>query len=120
MAWEREYHHLNLDEATHEIGLIERSVQTRDGQPSRHQLQFILGSDHFAVTVGRNVVQVHLGGGLMIQPDGTVKDEAGSSFDPKAFEREMINKLNHHHGKLRAYMQKHGVPEFKRLPNARM
>jgi hypothetical protein len=114
MAWEREYHHLNLDEATHEIGLIERSVQTRDGQPSRYQLQFVLGGTEFETTFGASSLRVSLGGELSIQEDGTLKDSSGNVFDPKAFEREMINRLNDHHAKLRRYAQKHGILEFKK------
>jgi hypothetical protein len=110
--WEREYHHLNLDEGEHTIGLIERGVEGRNG-PARHLIQIRMGEGEFSATVGRHSVAIKLGEGFTVAPDGTLTGPGGEIFDPAAFEKQMIAKLNAHHAKLRAYARRHGVPEYK-------
>ena len=109
--WEREYHHLNLDEGEHTIGLIERGVQGRNG-PARYLIQIQMGDSAFDVIQGgKHKVTVQLGAGLTIQEDGTLAGPDGETFDPAAFEKEMIERLNAYHGRLRTYARKHAVPE---------
>jgi hypothetical protein len=120
MSWEREYHHMNLDAGMHKVGLIERGVHTESGQPARLELHFWMGTGAFEYHVGPNTVRIKLGGDFSIEPDGTLKDSAGNVFDPREFERHLLERLNHHHAALRAYARKHNVPEFKALPHARM
>ncbi len=111
--WEREYHHLNLDEGEHTIGLIERGVQGRNG-PARYLIQIQMGDSAFDVIQGgKHKVTVQLGAGLTIQEDGTLAGPDGETFDPAAFEKEMIERLNAYHGRLRTYARKHAVPEYK-------
>jgi hypothetical protein len=118
MTWEREYHHINLDEGEHRIGLIERSVQNVMGEPTRYVIQIQMGSGAFEYIVGRNaeqhhVIHVKLGGDFTIKPDGSIEDSEGNVFDPRDFEKKMTLELNKHHELLRAYGRKHNAPEFK-------
>jgi hypothetical protein len=123
MSWEREFHHINLDESEHVIGLIERSVPTLTGDPSRYLIHIKMGEGPFEYQAGNgigpdgkvqhNSIRIHLGGDLIVQPDGTLKDSEGTTFDPRDFEKQMIAKLNAHHAALRAYGKKHGAPELR-------
>jgi hypothetical protein len=123
MAWEREYHHIDLDESQHTIGLVDRSVTTMAGQPARYLIHIKMGDGPLEYQVGTGVgadgkiqprsVRVHLGGDLVVQKDGTLKDSEGNVFDPRDFEQKMIEKLNAHHAALRTYARKHGAPEYK-------
>jgi hypothetical protein len=113
MGWEREHHHINLDASEHVISLIERGVVTRKGEPSRWLIQIKIGSPETTVELGSNSVKIKLGGPLTVQSDGTLMAADGTVWDPKAIEREWIDKLNQHHGALRAYGKKHGAPEYK-------
>ena len=113
MAWEREYHHLNLDAGEHVISLIERNVMSRKGEPARYLIHIVLGSDSFEYALQRKSLTIKLGGPLSIQPDGTLKGEDGTVFDPREIEQKMIARLNAHHAALRTYAKKHGVPEYK-------
>jgi hypothetical protein len=113
MAWEREYHHMNLDESEHFISLADKTVTTQSGQPTRYLIQVKMGAGPFEYMVGHNSLRIHLGGDLIVQPDGTLQDAAGAVFDPRAFEQEMIKKLTAHHAALRTYARKHGAPEYK-------
>jgi hypothetical protein len=119
MAWEREYHHINLDASEHVISLIERGVVTRTGEPSRHLIQIKLGGERFEHFVGANSLKIHLGGAMQVQPDGTLKDQDGQVFDVLAFEKEMIDRLNQHHTAMRAFAKRHGAPEYKGPKNSR-
>ena len=113
MAWEREHHHVNLDESEHFISLVEKNVTTQGGQPTRYLIQIKMGTGPFEYHVGHNTLRLHLGGDLIVQPDGTLKDAEGNQFDPVAFTNHMIGKLNEHHAALRTYAAKHGVPHYK-------
>lgn len=114
MSWEREYHHINLHESEHVISLIERSVVDRKGEPSRYLIHIKMGGEPFEHFVGLNSIKIHLGNDLTPQPDGTLKSSTtGEVFDPRAFEKEMIDRLNQHHAAMRAYGKKHGAPEYK-------
>lgn len=123
MAWEREYHHIDLDESQHTIGLVDRSVTTVGGQPSRYTIHVKMGEGPFEYHVGTGVgadgqvnprsVRIHLGGHLIVQPDGTLKDVEGNVFDVLDFERKMVAKLDAHHAGMRTYGKRHGVPEYK-------
>lgn len=120
MAWEREYHHVDLDEGSYEIGLIERSVLTKSAKPARYLIKVLAGAPTFEHKVGHNTITVKLGGHLAVQPDGSMKDSEGNEFDPAHFATEMIARLDAHHNLLRAVARKHGAAIFKPLPNARM
>ena len=113
MAWEREHHHIDLDRSEHKISLVDKSVLTTDGKPTRYLIHLLLGAPEFEYKVGHNTVRISLGGGLKVQPDGTLKDADGNVFDPRAFEKEMVGRLNAHHTALRAYGRKHNAPELK-------
>lgn len=114
MSWEREHHHINLDESEHVISLIERGVITRNGEPARYLIHIKMGGEHFEHLVGANWVKIHLGADLTPQPNGLLKSlTTGQVFDPKAFEAQMIEQLNRHHAAMRAYAKKHGAPEYK-------
>jgi hypothetical protein len=113
MSWEREHHHINLDASEHVISLIERGVVSRTGEPSRHLIQIKLGGPEFEYFIGANSVKIHLGGAMKVQPDGTLQDQNGQAFDPQAFEKQMIDRLNQHHTAMRAYAKKHAAPEYK-------
>ena len=112
MSWEREYHHMNLDEGEHRIGLIERGVATRSGQPARFTIQIQMGAGAFEYHVGANTVRIKLGGDFALDANGTVMDSSGNEFDPKTFEKEMVKRLNEHHALLDTYARKHGVPRY--------
>jgi hypothetical protein len=116
MAWEREYHHINLDASEHVISLIEKGVVTRKGEPARYLIHIILGSDSFEYALTKKSMTIKLGGPLTIHPDGTLQGEDGTVFDPREIERKMIDRLNTHHAALRTYAKKHGVPEYKGPP----
>jgi hypothetical protein len=113
MTWRREYHHINLDEGEYRIGLIEESVHNRHGEPARHLLQIHMGSGQFEARVGKHSIQIKLGGDFTIKPDGSLEDNEGKVFDPKAFEKQLIAELNNHHERLRTFARKHGAPELK-------
>ena len=113
MSWEREYHHMNLDEGEHRIGLIDRAVTARNGQPARYTIQIHMGSGAFEHKVGANTMRIKLGGDFTLDENSTLVDTSGNEFDPRAFEKKMIAELNSHHAKLRAYARKHNVPELK-------
>lgn len=113
MAWEREYHHIDLDTGEHVISLIERSVTTQKGEPARWLIQIKMSGEKFEHIVGKNKLTLHIGNGMEVQPDGTLKAFDGSTFDPRAFELSMIAQLNKHHTNLRAYGRKHGAPDYK-------
>ena len=120
MAWEREYHHINLDEAEHRIVLINRAASTIAAQPTRYVIQIQMGAPEFSYTIGHNELKIKLGGDFAISPDGTLKDKEGNVFDPRDFEKKLTAALDVHHELLRAYGRKHGTPEMKGRPNARM
>lgn len=113
MAWEREHHHVNAAEGAHIVTLINRSITESDGSPARHILQIHAGAGEFEYKVGKNLVRIKLGGDFTIQDDGTLVDIEGNVFDPKAFEKELLAKLNHHHTRLEAYARKHNAPILK-------
>lgn len=113
MGWEREYHHISLDEGEHVIGLVERGVLDRKSEPTRYLIQIKLGHQPFGLTVGHHTVQIKLGGDLSMQADGTLRDSEGNIFDPKQIERDLIEKLNAHHEAMRTYARIHRVPELK-------
>lgn len=110
MGWEREYHHLDLVEEHHVIGLINRDAKDSHGAPKRYSIQILIGDEKFEHRLGKSSLQIKLGGALTVQPDGTLKDDEGNVIDPKAIEREMIARLDAHHAKMLAYARKHGVP----------
>lgn len=112
MSWEREKHYINLEEGEHVIHLTDKTAVGRDGGPARHILQIRMGEGAFEYQVGHNSIIVKLGGDFTVKADGTIVDSEGTVFDPKAFEQEMITRLNAHHAKLRTYAAKHGVPHY--------
>lgn len=113
MSWEREYHHINLDEGEYRIGLVEKSVQNRHGEPSRFLIQIYLGSETAEHKVGHQSVQVRLGGDLRVKADGSIQDAKGKTFDPREFEKAIIAQLGQHHANMRLFARKHNVPELK-------
>lgn len=113
MSWEREFHHINLDEGEYRIGLVERNVQNRHGEPARHLIQIQMGSGAFEYQAGNNSVRIKLGGDFTIKPDGSLQDAEGHIFDPRDFESRLIAELNNHHAMLRAFARKQGAPELK-------
>ena len=47
MAWEREHHHIDLDRSEHKISLVDKSVLTTDGKPTRYLIHLLLGAPEF-------------------------------------------------------------------------
>lgn len=114
MAWEREYHHLDLAVGEHVIGLIDRSVVDLDGNPARYEIHLWTRSEVFEYSLGTDVVKIKLGGGdLQAHPDGHLRDSAGHIYDPRHIEKEVVARLNEHHQNLRAYAKRHSIPELK-------
>jgi|SRR5579859_2106874 len=114
MAWEREHHHMDVAQGEHFISLVNHAVKESDGSSARHFLQIRMGVGPFEYHVGLNVIHIKLGGDFAVQPDGTLEDIEGNVFDPKAFEKELIARLNQHHEHLHAYARRHNVPPVKK------
>jgi hypothetical protein len=113
MAWEREFHHVDLDKSQHLISLVDRGVPNIKGEPTRYLIQVEIGNGGFDYVVGKRKVHIMLGGDFTVDAYGTIHDSAGAVFDIKDFEMTMLRKLTEHHRNLRAYAKKHGAPEYK-------
>ncbi len=113
MSWEREHHHMNMPEGEHYISLVDKSVVDRHGNPARWALHIHMGDGEFEYKIGDNKVRIKLGGNFTVQEDGSLQDDKGNVFDPRAFERELIEKLNGHHERLKAYAARHKVPHLQ-------
>lgn len=107
MAWEREYHHVDISTSEHMIGLVNRSIETRDGQPVRHLIQIQLGGESFELEVGHHRVRIRLGGGFTPDENGQLVDEGGNVFDPMAIEEQIRKALDAQHEKHRRYAHFH-------------
>lgn len=95
MAWEIEKEHVDLAEMEHVTHFVERSVQTRNGEPARHLLQIRLG-DH-----------------LQLTEKGELVDSEGNVYDHKAKQREILLALNQQHARARAFASRHNHEIFK-------
>jgi hypothetical protein len=113
MSWEREFHHVDLDRSEHVISLVDRSVSTVAGEPTRYVIQIQLGDGEFDYSVGKHKLRISLGGGITVNSDGTYQGEDGQVFDPREIEKTMIGRLNNYHAALRTAAKRHGAPEYK-------
>lgn len=112
MAWEREFHHVDLAEGEHVISLIDRTVKMRGGKPARWLIQIKLGGEAFSYQIGNKKLAIRLGEGLTPQADGTLKDADGNLFDPEDFTRQMVAQLEEHHQRRRAYARRQRAPLY--------
>jgi len=110
MAWQRESHHMNMAEGEHVIRLVNPNVKDADGQPQRHLLKIRMGAGAFEYSVGHNAIHVKVGGDFSVDENGQLIDSDGNVFDPRQFEKELLNKLNVHNDNMKRYAQRHGVP----------
>jgi hypothetical protein len=111
--WEREYHHVDLHEGEHRIGLIDRTLRTRNGEPARWLLQIACGDGGMDFFVGKHKVRLKLGHEFQPQSDGTLKDSEGNSYNPRDMENKLIERLNAHHEQLRQYARKQGAEIYQ-------
>lgn len=103
MAWEIETEKVHLDEMVHRTVYVDRSIVTADGKPVRHVDDILLGADGPSATRGLG------SGGFTLQDDGKLLDGEGAHFDPRARQRDLLDRLNGFHKAAKAYAQRHGV-----------
>ena len=91
MSWEIEHQHVDLAEMMHVTTFVERGVKNRNGEPARHLLQ------------------IRLGDGLTLTPEGTLVDAEGNHFDGVAKQQELLAGLNALHANARSFARRHGA-----------
>jgi hypothetical protein len=111
MSWELEYEHVNKAQGIHRFGFIERNVIDEDGQPARykHDIRLGMGADgescgHCNQPVKREI---------SLWRDGTLTHVVDGELVPQQVKKKIIAALNEFHGRMDAYVGKHGSPLYK-------
>lgn len=107
MAWQIDYHHVDLDRMMHVTRFIEPGVKTIHGAVAESWLLIEMRTEPTLDAAGKPVK-----GELTVKADGSLVDHEGVEFIPKHRQQQELARLNAEHDAGRAFARRHGAAVF--------
>ena len=108
MAWEIDYHHVDLDRMLHVTHFTEPGVTTINNSPAEFWLQIEIHTEESLAL--QNIPKT---GKLLIQPNGQLHDSEGQVYDVKKKQQDVLAQLNAIHTAGRVFARHHGADLYK-------